>query len=1468
LVYAFAGSLALILTLVVLLRNPFTQTVLARIATSYLSREIGAEVKVNRLDIRSHRKLDLHGLLIRDQRSDTLINIPKIQIRIKGISYLFGDINLHSIVVDRADVRITKYEGEDKSNLGLLLSYLSTSDTSQTESPVITFGMNEIHLIDSRFSYHNLNEAPVPGIIDFNHSEITNITLKASDFFISGDTISTFIEFLSLSEISGFRVDNLSCSFKMEPTYMNAESLILKTLDNNLDLDFRFSFNQFSDFSDFLNKIDITASFRPSEINLAEVRFFAPEMEAMDNDIQLSGNIRGTVNDFRARDFEFSFGQSTQFKGDIRMQGLPDFQETFSHLSINKLLTTANDIRDFKIPANGGVISLPGFLDELGFLEVNGKFTGFYNDFVSYANFSTALGKVKTDLLLRIDPTNTIAYSGSLSTTRFNVGKLFQIEQDIQRIDLVANVNGSGVTFDEMQLSFDGKVGLFEFRNHNFNDIIINGDLINKKFTGLLEINDDLINLSFNGIIDYSQNIPVYNFSAKVRDAWLDQINLVSRDSSSLLSTNISINFMGDQFDNMQGIIILDSTHYSEGKEHFFVKDMTLSITRDLDEFNIIRFYSDFLDATVEGRFRLDVLQDEVTGLLAQHLDSLFTIQQRSYEGIPSQDFTFSLDFKNTQVISDLFLPELTIADHSNISGGFNSRIRNLYFNGHSSEINYGGVALSNWYCGFAISDEFIQFTTGSETAFLSDTIRADDPKLILAASNNSIIYKLSWHDYESRSFTGGDLEGEMKLLGKTRFEFNFDKADIVFADTLWSINPGNFVIFDTNYLWFDNFSLGTESQNIQIHGRITSNPSDTLSIQMTHFDLSNFDLILENRGIDLDGIIDGRIHITDFFNSPFYLANLDLSKFWFNGENLGDAIIVTSWDPVPESLSIMADFIYTGNVGKRKIVGINGNYYPNRENENYDILIELDKFRLNSLEPFMSSFSSGMEGLATGNIQMTGSSSSPEFNGEIDLARVSLLIDYLNVKYFFADKIYFEKDRFYFNNIVLNDSLNNQALCSGEFRFGNMKDMGLNLSITTSNLAGLNTTRKHNSTFYGAGMVSGSISINGPLDNLVMDIGIRSERGTSIKMPISYGTSVGTSDYIVFINNGDEDDVKEDSRVYETDLGGMTLNLDMDVTSDAEIQIFMPYEMGDLRSRGAGNLKMNILPSGTMTMNGEYVIERGSFFLTLQRIINRNFELRKGGTVTWRGDPYDAQINVEAVYKVKTTLGEFGPEQDSATRVAVDCIIALRNRLLDPEIYFTVEFPDLKDDTKQHIYARLDTTNQAMMSQQMISLLVLNSFSQSTGSTGSVGLNTYGLITNQLNNWLSQISNDFDIGVNYRPGDDISAQEVELALSTQLWEDRITIDGNIGMRGTDNTQNTNNLVGEVTVEVKITRDGRLRAKAFNKANNDLTYTSYAPYTQGVGVFYTQDFNRFGDLFIRKKRKDETSLKSDERVSQ
>lgn len=280
--------------------------------------------------------------------------------------------------------------------------------------------------------------------------------------------------------------------------------------------------------------------------------------------------------------------------------------------------------------------------------------------------------------------------------------------------------------------------------------------------------------------------------------------------------------------------------------------------------------------------------------------------------------------------------------------------------------------------------------------------------------------------------------------------------------------------------------------------------------------------------------------------------------------------------------------------------------------------------------------------------------------------------------------------------------------------------------------------------------------------------------------------------------------------------------------------------------------------------MHGLYRMDEGNFLFSLQNVFSRTFQIERGGTITFNGSPYDADINLRAVYKVKPDLrGLLASVQESSSgkRVPVDCIISLRNSLYNPDIRFSIDLPDADPETQRIIYSVIDTSNQVAMNQQMISLLVLNSFSFNQGTTtltSNIGSSSFDMLSNQLSNMLSQISKNFDIGVNYRPGDQMTTQQLELALSTQLFDDRVTIDGSMGMNsGTTTsatTQASNKWVGDVNVEVKITDDGRFRVKAYNRANNSLDLNaSRAPYTQGVGVIFRKEFDKLRDLF-RKRR--------------
>ena len=265
------------------------------------------------------------------------------------------------------------------------------------------------------------------------------------------------------------------------------------------------------------------------------------------------------------------------------------------------------------------------------------------------------------------------------------------------------------------------------------------------------------------------------------------------------------------------------------------------------------------------------------------------------------------------------------------------------------------------------------------------------------------------------------------------------------------------------------------------------------------------------------------------------------------------------------------------------------------------------------------------------------------------------------------------------------------------------------------------------------------------------------------------------------------------------------------------------------------------------------------AILFSLEQLVSRRFEIMEGSKISWTGDIGDAEVNIVARYRLRTSLNGLGstlidPEAANQ-KVNVFTDIRMTGSLFNPDLSFGIYFPNMQEQDKQSVYAVLDTNDASLMNQQALSLLVLNSFSTSGADVGNP-VNAASIMSNTLSSMLSQISNDFNIGINYVPGDRVSSEQLEVALSTQLLNDRLLIDGNLDV-SSDNatTQNTSSIVGDVNVEYKLTKDGRFRVKAFNRSNDLSLLNDYSPYTQGIGIFYRKDFNNISELFTRKKPK-------------
>jgi hypothetical protein len=321
--------------------------------------------------------------------------------------------------------------------------------------------------------------------------------------------------------------------------------------------------------------------------------------------------------------------------------------------------------------------------------------------------------------------------------------------------------------------------------------------------------------------------------------------------------------------------------------------------------------------------------------------------------------------------------------------------------------------------------------------------------------------------------------------------------------------------------------------------------------------------------------------------------------------------------------------------------------------------------------------------------------------------------------------------------------------------------------------------------------------------------------------------------------------------------------------TEDAQVQLIFDEKVGDIiKANGTGDIRMLVNEFGDFKMYGDYTVEEGDYLFTLKNVVNKKFRLEKGGTIHWSGNPEEADLNMSAVYALRTSLSPlFMPyEMTDAIRkrYPVDCIMKLTGKLLQPDIAFAIQMPTVDEFTRQKAYDKFNNS-ESEINKQVFSLMFINSFSppagqqgESAGGPGAGTVTSTEMLSNQLSNWLSQVSKEFDLGVHYRPGDDVNREQVEVALSTQIFNDKMTIDGSVANNAnnqstTTTTQNTSNVVGDVKIDYKLTEDGRFRAKAYNKSNEgDILNAQKGPYTQGIGVFYRKEFDR---IFKKKEKK-------------
>ncbi len=1452
-------------------RSSRVQNRLTQYIASYISKQLGATVSVRGIDIGFFNSLILEGLYVEDLHHDTLIYANKIKANITGVGIQQNHLQVSRLTLEEAKVYLRKYpEDKGKLNLQFIIDAMGKKDTTKVSAPW-TFDVNALRLRQTSFQYDDQLKPRKEWGMDYSHLFVKHINVDLDDIIIRGDTIKGNMLSLTCAEQSGFILQEFSGKATVSPALLKVDDLHITTPSSKIVTQLEFTYSRWGDFLDYVNKVNMNFDLTDSRVSFFDIAYFATALRGMTTTIDVTGKVKGPVRNLKGEKLDIRFGDNTHFIGNVELEGLPDIKATFMHLNIKKLTTTRADLNRIPLPPfqKGNYLKMPENVGYLGKINFKGSFTGFFTSFTAYGNFNTAIGNIASDISLKKDPKkNTYAYEGKLSASEFNIGKFLESEDYLGKVSLNATINGSGFEKSTINTKLNGTINSIDLNGYNYKNITVEGLFANKIFDGKLNIAEENIKLAFNGNVNLAGELPVVDFTAELKDVHLSKLNILKNRDSVIVSSNLKFNFTGDDIDNGIGNILLSNSIYTEGERTFAFNDFELDIREDNNKQRTLTLLSDIADAEFTGRFKFRQLPEAFNKLMQNYLPAYAAdFKTKEAEKVP-EVFEYTITLKNTELPEFLFVPKLHLNKTAKLNGSFNSNISSFVLKGDIPELFIDSVKIHDINISAkSVGDEFHAAIT-SEKVNITDSIYLKKLDIKAQIALDKLDYNVRW-DNNGKVLNSADISGTAKFAPRS-VEIRILPSEIYIQDQQWAVNPDNKISIDSVDITFKSLTFFSREQSITVDGKVSKKMNEPLDVKFSQFDISNFNSFTEKNGFVFDGYIDGKASLNNIRHDLIFTADLNFTELTVNHELIGTGAMSSTYDNVTKVVEakgkLMRDAV--------PAIDFSGKYYTAKKEDSFDFDLSLDKTPLSIFSKYVGAVMGNLKGYASGKVKLKGTPKDPDIKGKLNLQKVNFDIAYLNTHYSFTGDVDVVKDAFIINNLQLHDYVSDNSvlrlrdindgigIVNGKLMHNKFKNFRFEATLQANNMLFLNTTAGMNSLYYGTAYASGLMKFKGTFKKIVMDIAATTDKGTKFNIPLFGASNASGADFVTFVS-------KKDSLIKvvaerKAASANVQLNFDLEVTPDALVQIIFDPQIGDIiKGRGNGNIQMNINTLGQFNMYGDYVIDEGDYLFTLQNVINKKFTVKQGGAIKWSGDPYDADINLEAAYKVRTSLGEIIPVIDSTKRVLVECQMKMTDKLLNPAINFDIDLPNSDQNTKTALKSAITTEQE--MNRQIFSLLVLNRFA-ATGNQdvgGALSSNSTELLSNQLSNWLSRISDDFDLGVNYRTGNTLTGDEIQAYFSTQLFNNRVVFDGNVGVTNRQSASSNSNILGDFSLEYKITDDGKFRVRAFNKTNGINVVTANSPYTQGAGISYRQEFNTFEEffrnMFIRKKKQKETA---------
>ena len=1008
--------LSFIMSIFIAIQDPIIQRFAIRIAGGYVSQKTGADIRIGSLYIAPDFTIHIDQFTMKDLNDSVLLHVDRLSVRPSMEELIHGDIHLNKVELSDAHASLITYEGDDRMNFQFLIDAFSSDKKKGKDDKTTAVRVDHIIIDDLDFQFWNQNkEKPEKAAnheMDYAHLNLTDINLDLEDLTIIGDSVNAVINHLAASEVSGLQIRSMQSNVIVYQKGILLDGLQMKTNNSDLRTDLHMNYDSFKDFKDFVNKVDFDAKIYPSDMVVSDLGPFAKILYTMTDNIHLEGWMKGPVSSFKIDDLKFALGDGTSFTGDIALQPL-DMQNGKQTLNIQRLDYTYDDLANFHVPVASGTIPIPDMLASLDHGTVKGNFTGSINNFNANLTATSEMGNVSAAINRHFDEMQLSVLEGNVEAERFNVGGLANLSKVVGSLDLTADVTMRKNKDGNMDIDIDGSVLDVELLGNNIDQIRLNGTLAKNCFNGKVNIDDNDLGLDFNGHVDFSDPKALGgNFNANIAHADLRKLNLV-KDGTALVKGSINANVSNaNDFNNAEGFLSMKDVSFTNDNGNLLMRQLDASIVNDNLLQKRIDLNCDFLDFEMAGKMDFTTIATAFKQFVYSYVEiPQWTEELERFEqsGKSSdQDFIVNLNVKDSKPITKLFAPSVTLADNTSLNGTFTSRSRSLNLTMRSKYVMINSIKLDNIECkSFSLPRRSITRLSMDHLILRDSTetnpyvLGLDNLGVTAFLQNDSIKAHLFWDDIDANDHNKADLHMSFIPLLEGG-HFNINKADITIDDSHWTINPANFVDINGDKIQVSNLELLNDQQSLKIDGMAPMTQSDTLSVSFNAFDISTFDFLLKEIGLDVDGFIFGNAKVSDVKNNMTLLADLNIKDLGLDGTAYGDVGLSSQWNNAKEAIELDLGLVNQ----MKKALSLQGAFYPRKETDNLDFKLNIDSLNLSIASPFLSKVVQRLQGSCFGQLDIKGSLKQIDLQGEVKVKDGGCKVNYLNTFYTFEPTI------------------------------------------------------------------------------------------------------------------------------------------------------------------------------------------------------------------------------------------------------------------------------------------------------------------------------------------------------------------------------------------------------------------------------------------------------------------------------